>query len=61
MATVSVESTHVGKNFLFQWVLANALGLTLAMMSVAVIDRVGGDDGGLADGLAHIRCHPANT
>jgi hypothetical protein len=54
MATVSVESTYVGRNFLFQWVLANALGLTLAMMSVAVIDRVGGDDGGLADGLAHI-------
>src|SRR5262245_10903329 len=54
MATVSVESTQVGRNFLFQWVLANTLGLTLAMMSVAVIDRVGGDDGGLADGLSHI-------
>jgi hypothetical protein len=54
MATLSVESTYVGRNFLFHWVLANALGLTLAMMSVAVIDRVGGDDGGLADGLAHI-------
>jgi len=54
MATLSVESAYGGRNFLFQWVLASVLGLTFAMMSVAVIDRVGGDDGGLADGLAHI-------
>jgi hypothetical protein len=54
MAAVSVESANVGRNFLYQWVLANVLGLTLALMSVAVIDRVGGDDGGVADGLSHI-------
>src|SRR5262245_28720195 len=54
MATVSVESISGSKNVLLQWVLENVAGLTLAMLSLAVIDRVGGADGSLADGLAHL-------
>ena len=54
MVTVTIESVHGTRNFLFQWILANVVGLTLAMMSLAVIDRVGGEDGGLADGLSHL-------
>ena len=54
MATAHIQSAYSGRKFLFQWILANVLGLTLAMMSLAGIDRVGGDDGGLADGLSHL-------
>jgi hypothetical protein len=54
MATIRIDSISGGKNFLLQWVLANVVGLTLAMMSLVIVDRVGGDDGGLADGLSHL-------
>jgi hypothetical protein len=54
MVTVSMESVYGARNLVHRWVLANVVGLTFAMMSLAVIDRVGGEDGGLTDGLSHL-------
>ncbi len=52
--TVHTKRTRVGWGFWLQWVGASTGGLTLAMLSLAVIDSVAGQENSLGDGLAHI-------
>jgi len=56
MATPSmaVESPVAGRALWLRWAAVNTVGIVLAMLSVSVIDSVGGDDGSLRDGLSHL-------